>query len=143
MWLPDVLALAVPPEMATGEFTLDTLWRVLTLRDYNTRVVIIGTMLLGLAAGVVGSYMLLRKRALVGDALSHATLPGIAIAFMVMVAMGGTGKALGGLLAGAVVSGLIGVGLILLIRRTTRIHEDAALGIVLSVSFGLGIASSA
>ena len=117
-----------------------TIGRVLTLRDHNTRVVVLGTMLLGLAAGITGTYMLLRRRALVGDALSHATLPGIAIAFIVMVALGGTGKFLPGLLAGAVVMGFAGVGTILLIKTATRIKEDAALGIVLSVSFGLGIA---
>ena len=58
----------------------DELVRVLMLRDYNTRVVLIGTMLLGLGAGIVGSFLLLRKRSLMGDALSHATLPGIGIA---------------------------------------------------------------
>jgi manganese/zinc/iron transport system permease protein len=52
--------------------------RVLLLQDYNTRVVILGTAMLGCAAGVVGCFTLLRKRALMGDALSHATLPGIA-----------------------------------------------------------------
>ena len=118
----------------------DKILEVLTLADYNTRIVILGTMLLGLASGVVGTYMLLRKRALVGDAVSHATLPGIAIAFMVMVALGGTGKYLPGLLAGATFTGLLGVGAIMLIRGMTRIKEDAALGIVLSVFFGLGIA---
>lgn len=57
--------------------------RVLTLADYNTRVVVVGTGLLGLAAGLVGSFALLRRRALMGDALSHATLPGIGLAFHV------------------------------------------------------------
>jgi manganese/zinc/iron transport system permease protein len=116
------------------------LWRVLTLADYNTRIVVLGTMLLGLAAGIVGTYMLLRKRALIGDAVSHATLPGIGIAFMVMVALGGTGKFLPGLLIGATITGLVGAGLILLIRNMTRLKEDAALGIVLSVFFGMGVA---
>ncbi|MFK7778852.1 MAG: metal ABC transporter permease, partial [Gimesia sp.] len=55
--------------------------RVFLLKDYNTRVVIFGTTLLGMAAGMIGSFALLRKRALMGDALSHATLPGIALAF--------------------------------------------------------------
>jgi len=118
---------------------LDELARVLTLRDHNTRVVVAGTMLLGLAAGVAGTYMILRRRALVGDALSHATLPGVAIAFIVLVQFTGTGKQLPGLLLGAAVFGLLGVGAILIIKSMTRIKEDAALGIVLSVSFGLGI----
>lgn len=115
-------------------------WRVFSLRDYNTRVVMAGTGLLGVACGVVGSFMVLRKKALLGDAISHATLPGIALAFMVMVAAGGTGKYLPGLLAGATLTGLLGMGFILLIRSQTRLPEDAALGIVLSVFFGAGVA---
>ena len=73
--------------------------RVLTLRDYNTRVVLAGTTLLGFAAGVLGCFTLLRKRALMGDALSHATLPGIGLAFMFAVLAGGSGKSLPILLA--------------------------------------------
>jgi len=120
--------------------TAQELIRVLTLRDYNTRVVVLGTMMLGLVAGIIGTFMLLRKRALMGDALSHATLPGIGVAFIVMSASGGTGKSLPGLLVGAFFFGTAGVGCVLLIRNLTRLKEDAALGIVLSVFFGLGIA---
>jgi manganese/zinc/iron transport system permease protein len=114
--------------------------RVLSLRDYNTRVVVLGTMLLGLAAGFVGSFMLLHKQALLGDALSHATLPGIGLAFIFGVLMGGSGKSLAWLLTGAVVTGLIGIGCILLILHFTRLKQDTALGIVLSVFFGAGVA---
>ena len=118
----------------------EQLFRILTLQDYNTRVVLLGSLLLGISAGVVGTFMLLRKRALMADAVSHATLPGIGIAFLVMTFAGGSGKSLPGLLLGAVISGLAGVGLVLLIRHHTKLKEDAALGIVLSVFFGLGIA---
>ncbi len=114
--------------------------RVFLLKDYNTRVVMFGTMSLGLAAGVIGTMMLLRKRALMGDALSHATLPGIGLAFIIMIQFGGSGKYLPGLLLGASVSGAIGLGCIMAIRHWTRLKEDAAMGIVLSVFFGLGIA---
>ena len=114
--------------------------RVLTLRDYNTRLVVFGTFALGLAAGLVGSFTLLRKRALMGDALSHATLPGIAIAFIVATAMGGAAKSLVVLLIGAVVTGVLGVATILALRQYTRLKEDAALGVVLSVYFGAGVA---
>jgi len=114
--------------------------RVLLLEDYNTRVVVTGTSLLGLAAGMVGSFTLLRKRALTGDALSHATLPGIGLAFIAATMWGTAGKTLPVLLAGAALSGLFGMWVILLIRNTTRLKEDAALGIVLSVFFGGGIA---
>lgn len=113
---------------------------VLTLRDYNTRVVIIGTTLLGCAAGMIGSFTLLRRRALMGDAISHATLPGICIAFMGVTMWGGDGKSLVVLLIGATLTGLLGVAAILVIRNLTRLKEDAALGAVLSVFFGAGIA---
>lgn len=120
--------------------TFEEFIRVITLVDYNTRVVVIGTLLLGLAGGIIGTFMLLRKRSLVADAVSHATLPGIGIAFMIMVSFGGDGKFLPGLLLGALVSGLLGMGFITFIRKVSRIKEDAALGIVLSVFFGLGVA---
>ncbi len=104
---------------SNGWPSLERWVRVLTLQDYNTRLVVGGTALLGLAAGVVGSFTLLRKRALVGDALSHATLPGIALAFIVGDAMGMTSKSLLLLLAGATVSGVAGVGVLLLLAHDT------------------------
>lgn len=119
--------------------SLEQIAQVLSLEDYNTRVVVLGVMALGAAAGLVGTFLLLRRRALTADALSHATLPGIAIAFMIMVACGGDGKTLLGLLFGAFVFGCIGVLGILGIRHTTRLKDDAAIGIVLSVLFGLGL----
>lgn len=114
--------------------------RVFLLRDYNTRVVVFGTTLLGCAGGMVGSFTLLRKRALIGDALSHATLPGIVMAFFIVTAWGGDAKSLPVLLLGATISGLLGVATILAIRKLTRLNEDSALGIVLSVFFGAGTA---
>lgn len=118
----------------------EQIWRVMSLQDHNTRVVIFGTAMLGLAAGLVGCLTLLRRRALVGDALAHAALPGIAIAYMMATALGGNGKSLPLLLLGATLSGMVGIAAILMIRRGTRIKEDAALGIVLSVFFGAGVA---
>ena len=100
---------------------------VLLLQNYNTRLVVLSTTLLGIAAGLVGSFLLLRKRSLMGDALSHATLPGVAIALAVMVAIGGTGKSLPGLLLGATLSGIAGVATMLLIRHTTRLRDDVAM----------------
>lgn len=114
--------------------------RVLFLEDHNTRVVLLATSILGLAGGVVGSFTLLRKRALMGDALSHATLPGIGLAFLLAPLVGLDGKSLPVLLAGAAISGLMGMGAILWIRNLTRIKEDAALGVTLSVFFGAGVA---
>lgn len=115
--------------------------RVVTLRDYNTRVVLLGTTLLGAVAGIVGTFMLLRKRALMGDVLAHSALPGVAVAFIAaeMVAPG-SGRSLSRLLIGALVAGLLGISTVLVIGKFTRLKEDAALAITLSAFFGLGIA---
>jgi manganese/zinc/iron transport system permease protein len=116
------------------------LWRVLSLQDHNTRVVVLGTTLLGVAAGLVGTFLLLRRRSLLADAVSHATLPGICLAFLAMVLAGDSGKHLPLLLAGAGATGALGMLTVVAIRRFTRLKDDAALGIVLSVFFGIGIA---
>ncbi len=119
---------------------LADIWDVLFLRDYNTRLVVICTMLLGCACGLMGGFLLLRKRSLMGDTLSHATLPGVGLSFMLAVALGGDGKSLPILLAGAAITGVIGCAAVLFIREQTRIKDDAAMGIVLSVFFGAGVA---
>lgn len=129
-----------PSQTSAFQWT-DSQWgRVLLMKDYNTRIVIFGVAVLGGASGLVGSFTLLRKRALMGDALSHASLPGIAIAFIAANWFGGDEKSLPWLLVGATASGLLGVAVILVIRNQTRLKEDAALGIVLSVFFGAGVA---
>lgn len=109
------------------------------LADYNTKVVVLGVLALGTSCGLIGSFMLLRKRSLMADTVSHSTLPGIALAFLWMVSQGGEGKWLPGLLLGALLSGLAGMGAVIALQRWTRIKEDAALGIVLSVFFGFGV----
>ena len=119
---------------------LSDIWNVLILRDYNTRLVVISTIFLGCACGLMGGFLLLRKRSLMGDTLSHATLPGVGLSFMLLVALGGDGKSLPILLAGAGITGVIGCAAVLFIREQTRIKDDAAMGIVLSVFFGAGVA---
>ena len=84
------------------------IWNVLFLRDYNTRLVVICTILLGCACGLMGGFLLLRKRSLMGDMLSHATLPGVGLAFMLAVSLGGNDKSLPILLMGAAFSGVLG-----------------------------------
>jgi manganese/zinc/iron transport system permease protein len=106
---------------------------------YNAALVGIGAALLGFAAGAAGSFLFLRKRALVSDAVAHATLPGVGLAFMVMVALGGDGRNLVGLLAGSALSAWVGLLVMEWIARRTRLSEDAAIGAVLSVFFGAGI----
>jgi manganese/zinc/iron transport system permease protein len=115
--------------------------RVVMLRDYNTRVVLGGTVMLGAAAGIVGVFMLLRRRSLLGDVISHSSLPGIGVAFITMEAWSpGSGKSLPGLLVGAVIAGMLGVFCTKLILRYSRVKEDAAMAIVLSIFFGFGVA---
>ncbi len=106
---------------------------------YNATLVTIGATLLGMAAGVGGTFLFLRKRALVSDAISHATLPGVGLAFMVMVLLGGDGRNLLGLLAGAALTAGIGLLIVHWLTTRTRLAEDAAIGAVLSVFFGFGI----
>ncbi len=106
---------------------------------YNATLVTLGAALLGLTAGVAGTFLFLRKRALVSDAISHATLPGIALAFLLMVAFGGDGRSLVGLLLGAAASAGVGLAVVHWLTTRTRLSEDAAIGAVLSVFFGLGV----
>jgi manganese/zinc/iron transport system permease protein len=119
---------------------MDEALRILFFQaGFNTAVVVAGTAALGLAGGTVGTFLLLRRRALISDALSHATLPGIALAFLVGAALGLPGRSLPLLLAGAVVSGVVGLLTVHALARFTRLTEDSAIGAVLSVFFGIGI----
>ncbi|QQG36126.1 MAG: metal ABC transporter permease [Micavibrio aeruginosavorus] len=107
---------------------------------YNTLIVLLGTSVLGIAAGITGVFLLLRKRSLLSDAVSHATLPGIAAGFLVALALGlDDGRHLPTLLAGAALSGILGAASVQWLKDRTRLSEDAAIGVVLSSFFGLGI----
>lgn len=106
---------------------------------YNATLVTLGAALLGIVSGVAGTFLFLRKRALVSDAISHATLPGIGLAFVVMVSLGGDGRWLPGLLFGAGLSAALGLLCVQWLSMRTRLGEDAAIGAVLSVFFGFGI----
>ncbi len=108
--------------------------------DHNTFVVASATALLGAAAGIAGCLLVLRRRALMGDALGHATLPGIALAYLVSVALGGTGKEQWMLLAGAAVGAGAGVVALLVVRRGARVSDETAMAVVLGSFFGLGTA---
>jgi manganese/zinc/iron transport system permease protein len=106
---------------------------------WNAALVTIGAALLGVAAGAVGTFMVLRRRALVSDAMAHATLPGLGAAFLLMAAWGGTGRALPGLMAGAALTAFLALLAVEWLVARTRIPEDAAIGATLSVAFGLGL----
>ena len=106
---------------------------------YNATLVTLGASLFGIAAGVGGTFLFLRKRALVSDAISHATLPGIGLMFIIVVSLGGDGRHLGLLLIGAALSAGLGLLCLTWLTERTRLGEDTAIGAVLSVFFGFGI----
>lgn len=112
---------------------MDVLIKI-SLTDANTQWVLLGTMLLGISSGVLGSIALLRKQSLIGDAVAHASLPGICITFLLLGE-----KSLLPLLIGAAISGLLATFCIQAISSLSIIKEDTAIGLVLSVFFGLGI----
>jgi manganese/zinc/iron transport system permease protein len=106
---------------------------------YNTALVSIGAALLGASAAIVGTYVLLRKRSLVSDAISHATLPGLALSFIGAAWLTGEGRSTIALMGGAAMSAGLGLLAVEWMARRTRLAEDAAIGAVLSVFFGLGV----
>ncbi|MGQ0613315.1 MAG: metal ABC transporter permease [Planctomycetaceae bacterium] len=108
--------------------------------DPTLRTVLLGAGLLGLLSGALGCFAVLRRQSLLGDALAHASLPGVCLAFLAGIALGVDPKHPLLLLAGALATSWIGMLMILGIARTTRLKQDAAIGIVLSVFFGIGIA---
>lgn len=102
--------------------------------DYTVRTVALGTAILGIVSGMLGAFAMLRRQSLLGDAISHAALPGVVLAFML------TGlKAPLVLMTGAAVAGVAGVILVIGVSRHTRLKQDATLGIVLAVFFGFGL----
>jgi len=104
------------------------------LTDYTLRTVALGAGLLGLVSGALGAFAVLRRQALLGDAISHAALPGIALAFLL------TGsKAPLVLVVGAALAGWLGAALITSVTERTKVTYDSALGIMLSVFFGIGL----
>lgn len=104
------------------------------LSDYTFQTVALGSALLGLISGVLGCFAVLRKQSLLGDGVSHAALPGVVMAFILLQS-----KNTEVLLLGALLSGLLATFIILGIVRYSRIKFDSALALVMSVFFGLGL----
>ncbi len=102
--------------------------------DYTFQTVALGSALLGLISGVLGSFAVLRKQSLLGDGISHSALPGVVMAF---VLLGSKNTEI--LLLGALISGLLATLFIVSIVRYTRVKFDSALALVMSVFFGLGL----
>lgn len=103
-------------------------------QDYTFLVVALGSAVLGLLSGVLGTLAVLSKQALIGDGISHSALPGLVLAFMII----GVKQTLP-MMLGALLSGMLSVGMVTLVVRFTKIKFDAALALMLSVFFGLGL----
>lgn len=111
---------------------MENVWRLLS--DYTFQVVALGSMLMGMISGIMGSFAVLRKQSLLGDGVSHAALPGVVMAFLL------TGsKQTETLLLGALVSGLMATLFMVSIVKHSRVKFDSALALVMSVFFGLGL----
>ncbi|WP_448546115.1 metal ABC transporter permease [Roseiflexus sp.] len=104
------------------------------LFDYTFRTVALGSGIMGIVSGMLGAFAVLRRQSLLGDAMSHAALPGIVLAFIIT----GSKEPLA-LMIGAAVAGWIGALFVTAIISTTRIKQDSALGLILATFFGLGL----
>jgi manganese/zinc/iron transport system permease protein len=113
---------------------VDQALRFLRLEDASVRYALAGVVILGTCCGILGGFLVVRKMSLVGDTLSHAVLPGVAAGFLWNIHRDPVA-----IFVGATLSGLAGTALIGAITRTTRLKEDAALGIVLSSFYALGV----
>lgn len=94
---------------------------------------LIASVTIGISCGLIGTYIMLRRMSLIGDALAHAVLPGVVVSFMV------AGKSEVALFIGAVVSGILTVLLIGFVNRNSKIKEDTSIGIIFTGAFALGI----
>jgi manganese/zinc/iron transport system permease protein len=106
----------------------------LSFEDPNIRFVVFGSILLTASSAIVGSFTFLNKKSLIGDAIAHAVLPGICLGFLVS----GTKNPLF-LVGGAFITGWLSLVAVDFITSRTRIKEDTAIGLILSVFFGIGI----
>ena len=108
--------------------------RFLRLEDTTVKLALGGSVLLGITCGLLGSFLVVRKLALVGDVLSHAVLPGVTAGFLWNLT-----KDPVAIFIGATVAGLFGTMVVSWITHTTKLKEDTAMALVLAVFFGVGL----
>lgn len=128
------LAMAARISDITETSVIDRAARFFSFQDASLRNALLGSVFLGICCGLMGAFLVVRKLALMGDALSHAVLPGVAFGFLWNMT-----KDPVAIFVGATIAGLLGAGTVQLLRHTTRLKEDAALGFVLASFFGVGI----
>jgi manganese/zinc/iron transport system permease protein len=104
------------------------------LAEYTIRMVLLGGTILGITAGMLGTFVLVRQQSLLGDAIAHAALPGIVAMFLLTNT---TNPAI--LMTGATGAGICGIFFMHCLLSTTRLKKDAILGVILSVFFGIGL----
>jgi manganese/zinc/iron transport system permease protein len=113
---------------------MNDIWTFFSFQEINIVYVVVGSVLLSASSAIVGTFTFLRKKSLVGDAVAHSVLPGVCIAFFII----GTKNPLA-LIVGAFLSGWLSMICIDFIIKNSKIKEDTAVGLVLSVFFGIGI----
>lgn len=133
MVVPDIAQAARISEVTDSDAASRAL-RFFTFQDPSLRYALAGSVLLGVCCGLMGSFLVVRKLALMGDALSHAVLPGVALGFLWNMT-----KDPIAIFLGATAAGLLGAATVQWLRNTTRHKEDAALGFVLASFFGAGV----
>lgn len=110
------------------------------LWNYNFQIVLLGVISLGIAAGLLGCFLLFRKRSLLSDTIGHSTLPGVAIAFIISQQFDEKGKSFLILLFGGLLFGWLSVVFVDWISKKTKTKEDGALAISLTVFYAIGAA---
>ena len=113
---------------------MNSLIEFFSFSDPNIRFVALGSILLTASSAIVGSFTFLNKKSLIGDAIAHAVLPGICLGFMVSQTKNPII-----LIIGAFITGWLSLVAVEFITSRTRIKEDTAIGLILSVFFGIGI----
>lgn len=110
--------------------------------SYNFYMILAGTALLGFASGLIGAFLVVRRTALIGDVITHAMVPGVAVALLYLTLIGTSDSGISHfafLFLGGIVSGALGLLALFSIKKHTRLKNDAALAIVLGVFFGVGV----
>lgn len=105
------------------------------LSDPTVITVSLGALMLGLTSGALGAFAVLRRQSLLGDAMSHAALPGVVLGYLLA-----GGRNLPLMLAGALVTGLCAALLAVVLSRRAGIKSESALGVGIGVGFALGVA---
>lgn len=121
-------------EIDRGYTWIDQVFKFVAFSTPAVRIGVSGSAILGLLCGLLGSFMVVRKISLMGDVLGHSILPGLVVGFLIA-----GGKTVPALLGGALVAGLVASALMSIIMHFSRIKQDAAMAIILSGFFGIGI----